>query len=194
MATMQNTSTRSARWRTFNQNSIGTLVAAAETDVPAFGSADYLQAHGAFNAEVHEQALVTTPWTPVLAAVTGPLHQHRHGAAVAATPLRPRAMAAAVAELLQHARVRTFVLDDLHFADAASIELFSGLASAPETPLRWLFAQRPAEAPGAAQDLRGALGEEDEDRKFKRIFFSQGPPGKVLDHPLTRSLGLAAAG
>ena len=72
MATLQNTSTRPARWRTFNQNSIGTLVAAAEIDVPAFGSADYLHAQGAFNAEVREQVLVTTPLTPVLAAVTGP--------------------------------------------------------------------------------------------------------------------------
>jgi len=33
-----------------------------------------------------------------------------------------------------------------------------------------------------------------EDRKFKRTFFFQRPLGKALDHPLTRSLGLAAAG
>jgi len=104
-------------------------------------------------APLSEQARLTLSCvTPAAAAAVA-------GAAVAATPLRPGAMAAAVAELLQYARVRTFVLDDLHFADAASIELFSGLASAPETPLRWLFAQRPAEAPGAAQDLRDALGE-----------------------------------
>ena len=72
MATLQNTSTRPARWRTFNQNAFGTAVAAAEIDVPAFGSANYLHAQGAFNVEIREQALVTTPWTPVLAVVTGP--------------------------------------------------------------------------------------------------------------------------
>jgi len=33
-----------------------------------------------------------------------------------------------------------------------------------------------------------------EDRKFKRTFFFQRPLGKALDRPLTRSLGLAAAG
>ena len=33
-----------------------------------------------------------------------------------------------------------------------------------------------------------------EDRKFKRTFCSQRPHGKVLDHPLNRSLGLSAAG
>jgi len=77
----------------------------------------------------------------------------------AASPLPPGAMAAAVAELLQQAGARTVVLDDLHFADAATTELVAGLASAPDTPQRWLFAQRPAEASTAAQNLRDALGE-----------------------------------
>ena len=71
MATLQNTSTRPARWRTFNQGSLSTLIAAAEIEVPAGGSTSYLHAQGAFNAEVREPELVTTPLTPVLAAVTG---------------------------------------------------------------------------------------------------------------------------
>ncbi len=68
------------------------------------------------------------------------------------------AMQAAVAELLAQAQVHTVVLDDLHFADAATLELVSGLV-ASDTPCRWLFAQRPAETPPAATALRHALTE-----------------------------------
>lgn len=68
------------------------------------------------------------------------------------------AMQAAVAELLAQAQVQTVVLDDLHFADAATLELMSGLV-ASDTLCRWLFAQRPAEAPPAAVALRHALTE-----------------------------------
>ncbi len=72
--------------------------------------------------------------------------------------LRPGALQAAVAALLDCAGVHTVVLDDLHFADTATLELVSGLASA-EAPRRWLFAQRPAEAPAAALALRDGLHE-----------------------------------
>lgn len=68
------------------------------------------------------------------------------------------AMQAAVAELLAQAPVQTVVLDDLHFADAATLELVSGLV-ASDLPCRWLFAQRPAETPAAATALRHALTE-----------------------------------
>ncbi len=77
------------------------------------------------------------------------------------TPARhlgPGALQAAVADLLDAAAVQTLVLDDLHFADTATLELLSGLA-ASESPRRWLFAQRPAEAAAAAQSLRSALTE-----------------------------------
>lgn len=74
-----------------------------------------------------------------------------------ATPLRPGALQAAVDALLQAHGVHTVVLDDLHFADAATLELAAGLAA--ETSRRWLFAQRPAEAPPAACALRDALAE-----------------------------------
>jgi hypothetical protein len=72
MATLLNQSLRAARWRTFNQSSIGTLIAAAELDLPPGGSTHYLHAQGAFTAEVREPVLLTTPATPVLAPVAGP--------------------------------------------------------------------------------------------------------------------------
>jgi len=75
-----------------------------------------------------------------------------------AGPLAPGALQMAVAEWLQTADVRCVALDDLHFADAATLELLSGLV-AQEVPCRWLFAQRPAEAPPAAAALRQALTE-----------------------------------
>ena len=74
MATLQSTSTRLACWRTFNQGSLGTLVAAAEIDVAAGGSTSYLHAQGAFNAELRKPQIVTTPLTPVLAAGARPGH------------------------------------------------------------------------------------------------------------------------
>ena len=74
MATLQSTSTRLACWRTFNQGSLGTLVAAAEIDVAAGGSTSYLHAQGAFNAELRKPQIPTTPLTPVLAAGARPGH------------------------------------------------------------------------------------------------------------------------
>ncbi len=79
-------------------------------------------------------------------------------AAAGAPALAPGAMQAAVAEALDAAGADTVALDDLHFADAASLELLSGLATLP-TRRHWLFAQRPAEAPPAAVALRSALQE-----------------------------------
>ena len=67
-------------------------------------------------------------------------------------------MQAAVSELLGSAGVRAVALDDLHFADAATLELVSGLV-AQESPCRWLFAQRAAELAPAALALRHALTE-----------------------------------
>ncbi len=66
MATLLNRSLRAARWRTFNQGSIGTLLAAAELDLPPGGSVHYLHPQGAFNAEVREPVLLTTRASPLL--------------------------------------------------------------------------------------------------------------------------------
>lgn len=79
-------------------------------------------------------------------------------AAADAGPLTAGALQTAVAEWLQVAAVHCVALDDLHFADAATLDLLSGLV-APEGPCRWLFAQRPAESPPAAAALRQGLTE-----------------------------------
>jgi DNA-binding SARP family transcriptional activator len=72
----------------------------------------------------------------------------------------PGVRQAALAALLDEHAVRTVVLDDLHFADEATLELLAGLAAADGTGRHWLFAQRPAEAPAAAQALRDGLLEQ----------------------------------
>lgn len=107
------------------------------------------------------------------------------GSAVGAHPprLRPGAMSAAVAALLHCNVVRTVALDDLHFADDATLDLLAGLATPAEVAragppqtcdlasagdgagilgashLRWLFATRPAEASSAVRALRDGLAE-----------------------------------
>lgn len=88
------------------------------------------------------QALATI--VPELAAGTEqPVHTHSSGQ-----------LQVAVAALLALAAGRghdTLVVDDLHFADRASIELLRALVEAPPrtpatTPVRWLFAHRPVDA------------------------------------------------
>ena len=65
--------------------------------------------------------------------------------------------------MIDHAGVSTVVLDDLHFADEATIDLMAGLAgatpAADDPPRQWIFATRPAEVPAAGRALRGALTE-----------------------------------
>jgi DNA-binding SARP family transcriptional activator len=52
------------------------------------------------------------------------------------------------------------ILDDLHFADEASVEMLHSLVSVDGLdPLSWGFAQRPAEGGAAARALRDALGD-----------------------------------
>ena len=81
-------------------------------------------------------------------------------AATRALPaLRPGAMAAAVSALLLQRAVPVVALDDLHFADEATLELIAGLVAPPDPPRRWLLAARPAELSPAAQSLRGSLAE-----------------------------------
>ncbi|MEO8125313.1 MAG: AAA family ATPase, partial [Burkholderiales bacterium] len=58
------------------------------------------------------------------------------------------------------AGLQAVIVDDLHFADVASVEfLQSMLQSDALAALRWGFAQRPADAGGAAGSLRRALEE-----------------------------------
>ena len=86
----------------------------------------------------------------------------RHGARIRPPPgpLRPGAMAAAVNDLLLRHQRHVVALDDLHFADDATVELLAGLAAQNDPPRRWIVAARPAELPAAAQSFRAALSEE----------------------------------
>ena len=59
-----------------------------------------------------------------------------------------------------HAGLAALVIDDLHFADSASLEMLQGLVLADGLAgLRWGFAQRPAEGAAAVEALRAALEE-----------------------------------
>lgn len=66
----------------------------------------------------------------------------------------------AVRQVLSGAAVEVVAIDDLHFADDASIEMLLALAGdgGPGAP-RWLFAQRPAEGGAAAAVLHDRLQE-----------------------------------
>jgi len=75
------------------------------------------------------------------------------------TALRPGAMANAVNELLRQRGVQLIALDDLHFADDATLELMAGLVAQDRPTKCWLFAGRPAELPAAGQMLRTSLTE-----------------------------------
>ena len=58
------------------------------------------------------------------------------------------------------AGLAALVIDDLHFADSASLEMLQGLVLADGLAgLRWGFAQRPAEGEAAVEALRAALEE-----------------------------------
>jgi DNA-binding SARP family transcriptional activator/tetratricopeptide (TPR) repeat protein len=77
-----------------------------------------------------------------------------------ASPLPPGAMAAAVSALLDRNAVRSLGLDDLHFADDATLDLVATLAAAQEPGQRqWLLATRPAELSGSGRTLRQSLAE-----------------------------------
>lgn len=93
-----------------------------------------------------------------------------------APPLPPGALQRALAALLQQGDVHTVAVDDLHFADDATLDLVAGQLAAPladdaaapgthtavqagAAPRRWLLASRPAEASSAAQRLVEGLTE-----------------------------------
>jgi DNA-binding SARP family transcriptional activator len=88
-----------------------------------------------------------------------------------ATPLQATALLAALGHWLQQHGLHTLVVDDLHFADEATLDLLTAMATAPPPavgdaaapstpwPRRWLLAQRPAEGSSVARDLCTALAE-----------------------------------
>ena len=64
----------------------------------------------------------------------------------------------AVQELLaQQASLQVVALDDLHFADPASLQLLQALLDEPATHLHWVLAYRPAEAGSALLALHEGL-------------------------------------
>ncbi|MGZ9031041.1 MAG: ATP-binding protein, partial [Burkholderiaceae bacterium] len=103
-------------------------------------------------------AYVTSSVSPA-----APSSSESAGAASAVRPalstLRPGAMATAVSELLRQRNVQVVALDDLHFADEATIDLIASLAAQAEPPRCWLLAARPAELSPAARELRISLTE-----------------------------------
>jgi DNA-binding SARP family transcriptional activator/tetratricopeptide (TPR) repeat protein len=74
-------------------------------------------------------------------------------------PLRLRQ---ALPVLLDGAAIRALALDDLHHADAASVEAVASLAARPDGCRPLLLASRPAELPAALQSLAGEAGEVEE--------------------------------
>ncbi len=108
------------------------------------------------------------------------------GAVLFAEPLRPGVVAARLAALLAERGVHTLVLDDLHFADDATLELLAGLAAEAGPVRRWLFAQRPAEVSPTAQALRDGLLEQG---RLRCIALS--PLDKGATRQLVEGLGVA---
>jgi DNA-binding SARP family transcriptional activator/tetratricopeptide (TPR) repeat protein len=67
---------------------------------------------------------------------------------------------AAVEQVLQQAALQAVAVDDLHFADEASLEMLAALAGSDTlSQLAWVFTQRPGEASAAAGALREVLEE-----------------------------------
>ena len=74
--------------------------------------------------------------------------------------LRPGAMASAVSELLRQRDVHVIALDDLHFADEATLDLMAGLAAQDEPPHgAGCWRRGPPSCPAAARMLRVSLVE-----------------------------------
>jgi predicted ATPase/DNA-binding SARP family transcriptional activator len=94
---------------------------------------------------------------------------------------------AALLERAHPAGVSALMLDDLHFADDASLEMVQALAAQePALPLAWGFAQRPGEGGAAAVALRDGLTEV---HRLETIVIA--PLGLAQMTELIESLGLA---
>jgi predicted ATPase len=78
------------------------------------------------------------------------------------------------------------VIDDLHFADGASLETLQGLVLAESlSELRWGFARRPAEGDAAIEAFAAAL-----DEAHRVEFVALGALDEAAMHELVASLGL----
>jgi DNA-binding SARP family transcriptional activator/tetratricopeptide (TPR) repeat protein len=112
-----------------------------------------------------------------------------HAAMAAALPGRRLTLHAALEALLRDAHaggLDAIVIDDLHFADGASLEMLQGLLLADGVAaLRWGFAQRPAEGDAAVEALSAALEEE-----HRVEYVALGPLDEGAMHELVDSLGL----
>ena len=110
--------------------------------------------------------------------------------AAAGATRRPTLFAALEALLLDaHADgLAALVIDDLHFADSASLEMLQGLVLAERlADLRWGFAQRPAEGEAAVEALATALEE-----AHRVEFVALGALDEAAMRELVESLGLAS--
>ncbi|MEO8525217.1 MAG: AAA family ATPase [Caldimonas sp.] len=96
-----------------------------------------------------------------LARVLPEIESHAAGPAAVSGP--GLTLHTAVEALLRRAQgdgLAALVIDDLHFADGASVEMLRGLVLAESlSDLRWGFAQRPAEGDAAVEALSAALEE-----------------------------------
>lgn len=104
----------------------------------------------------------------------------------ARAPLSRSALEQGVDQLLAQHGIDCVVLDDVHFADAATLELAAALAAQADRPWHWLFATRPAEAPPAVQALRDDLLE-----LQRLVVVTLAPLGDGAAVDLVDSLGIA---
>jgi DNA-binding SARP family transcriptional activator len=113
----------------------------------------------------------------------------RNLALAGATPLRRLTLQAALAALLAEAQAEglaAIVIDDLHFADGATLEMLPSLILGEgRDALRWGFAQRPAEGDAAVEALSSALEEANGVE-----FVTLGTLDPEAMHELVDSLGL----
>ena len=125
------------------------------------------------SADVRASALAAV--LPELAA--GP-------ARITATPAQLRKATAALVATAMHAGMEWLVVDDLHFADEASIGILAAVIDG-EVALRVAFAERPGEGSPAAAALRDALLDA---RAVELVTLS--PLDAAALHELITSLGL----
>lgn len=91
---------------------------------------------------------------------------------------------------------QTIVLDDLHFADAASVQLLQGLLTPPRgqaLPQRWCLGLRPPEAGGAQQALLDALAAAGPCTQLRLQPLTQGQVAELLASLQLSGLGEARA-
>jgi DNA-binding SARP family transcriptional activator/tetratricopeptide (TPR) repeat protein len=112
-----------------------------------------------------------------------------HAAMAASVPGRRLTLHTALEALLRDAHaggLDAIVIDDLHFADGASLEMLQGLLLADGlAALRWGFAQRPAEGDVAVEALSAALEE-----AHRVEYVALGALDEGAMHELVDSLGL----